>query len=214
MSEDKKDKIIYGLIIAVFLLIANYVYSNDIGGIFNKPEQINLVDQSDLEKLDENSQKQEASENNTKEKLEKKVYISGEIKNPGVYEIEDGERLEDLIKKAGGMTNDANDRTLNLAERLEDQMKIYIPNKNEANSEENNDPSQIESKEISAKSSLININTASKDELMSLPNIGEKRAEAIIEYRKTNKFDKIEDIKKIRGIGDKYFEALKDLITV
>lgn len=214
MSEDKKDKIIYGLIIAVFLLLANFLYSKDVTGLFNKSEQINIEDQNDLEQTDDKSQKHEAVEKVPKEKLDKKVYISGEIKNPGVYEIEDGERLEDLIKKAGGMTDQANDKTLNLAERLEDQMKIYIPNKNEDNSEENNDSNQVKSGQTSVKSALININTASKEELMTLPNIGDKRAESIIEYRKKNRFEKIEDVKNIRGIGDKYFEALKDLITV
>lgn len=131
-----------------------------------------------------------------------------------MYQIKDGDRLEDLINEAGGLTDKASEKTLNLAQRLDDQMKIYIPNIDEENSLENIDPNQAANISASSKSDLININTASKEELMSLPNIGDKRADAIIEYRSANKFEKIEDIKNVTGIGDKFYEALKDLITI
>lgn len=119
-----------------------------------------------------------------------------------------------MINEAGGLTDKASEKTLNLAQRLDDQMKIYIPNIDEENSLENIDPNQAANISASSKSELININTASKEELMSLPNIGDKRADAIIEYRSANKFEKIEDIKNVTGIGDKFYEALKDLITI
>lgn len=211
MSDDKKDKIIYGLIIAVFILIANFAYSNNRGGIFDKSEKITLVDEGDLS--DEDNNIDSNTEESTNDSI-KKVYISGEINKPGVYQIKDGDRLEDLINEAGGLTDKASDKTLNLAQRLDDQMKIYIPNIDEENSLENIDPNQSASQSPSKTSELININTASKEELMTLPNIGDKRADAIIEYRNANKFEKIEDIKNVTGIGDKFYEALKDLITI
>ena len=211
MSDDKKDKIIYGLIIAVFILIANFAYSNNIGGIFDKSEKITLVDEGDLS--DEDNNIDSNTEESTNDSI-KKVYISGEINKPGVYQIKDGDRLEDLINEAGGLTDKASDKTLNLAQRLDDQMKIYIPNIDEENSLENIDPNQSASQSPSKTSELININAASKEELMTLPNIGDKRADAIIEYRNANKFEKIEDIKNVTGIGDKFYEALKDLITI
>lgn len=211
MSDDKKDKIIYGLIIAVFILIANFAYSNNIGGIFDKSEKITLVDEGDLS--DEDNNIDSNTEESTNDSI-KKVYISGEINKPGVYQIKDGDRLEDLINEAGGLTDKASDKTLNLAQRLDDQMKIYIPNIDEENSLENIDPNQSASQSPSKTSELININTASKEELITLPNIGDKRADAIIEYRNANKFEKIEDIKNVTGIGDKFYEALKDLITI
>lgn len=211
MSDDKKDKIIYGLIIAVFILIANFAYSNNIGGIFDKSEKITLVDEGDLSDKDNNIDSN--TEESTNDSI-KKVYISGEINKPGVYQIKDGDRLEDLINEAGGLTDKASDKTLNLAQRLDDQMKIYIPNIDEENSLENIDPNQSASQSPSKTTELININTASKEELMTLPNIGDKRADAIIEYRNANKFEKIEDIKNVTGIGDKFYEALKDLITI
>ena len=212
MSDDKKDKIIYGLIVAVVILLANFIYTNDVGSFFDNDNRISLIDQDKLEdnKIDDSLDVEDESIGKTV----KKVYISGEINNPGVYEIRDEQRLEDLIKEAGGLTNEADDRNLNLAQRLEDQMKIYIPNINEENLLENNDRNQEALPVSNTDSSLVNINTASKDELMSLPNIGDKRADAIIEYRKTQKFEKIEDIKNVTGIGEKYYEALKDLITV
>ena len=211
MSDDKKDKIIYGLIIAVFILIANFAYSNNMAGIFDKSDKISLVDEDNL--TDEDNGIDSKKEETTNDSI-KKVYISGEINEPGVYQIKDGDRLEDLINKAGGLTDKASDKTLNLAQRLDDQMKIYIPNINEENSLENIDPNQPANIGAINKSELININTASKEELMSLPNIGDKRADAIIEYRSANKFEKIEDIKNVTGIGDKFYEALKDLITI
>lgn len=212
MSDDKKDKIIYGLIVAVVILLANFIYSNDVGGFFDNENRISLIDQDKLEgnKIDDSLDVEDESINNSI----KKVYISGEINNPGVYEIREEQRLEDLIKEAGGLTNEADDRNLNLAQRLEDQMKIYIPNINEENLLENTDRNQEALPVSNTASSLVNINTANKDELMSLPNIGDKRADSIIEYRKAQKFEKIEDIKNVTGIGEKYYEALKDLITV
>lgn len=212
MSDDKKDKIIYGLIVAVVILLANFIYTNDLGSFFDNDKRISLIDQDKLEgnKIDDSLDVEDESI----DKSIKKVYISGEINNPGVYEIRDEQRLEDLIKEAGGLTNEADDRNLNLAQRLEDQMKIYIPNINEENLLENTDRNQEALPVGNTASSLVNINTANKDDLMSLPNIGDKRADAIIEYRKTQKFEKIEDIKNVTGIGEKYYEALKDLITV
>lgn len=212
MSDDKKDKIIYGLIVTVVILLANFIYTNDVGSFFDNDNRISLIDQDKLEdnKIDDSLDVEDESI----DKSIKKVHISGEINNPGVYEIRDEQRLEDLIKEAGGLTNEADDRNLNLAQRLEDQMKIYIPNINEENLLENTDRNQEALPVGNTASSLVNINTANKDDLMSLPNIGDKRADAIIEYRKTQKFEKIEDIKNVTGIGEKYYEALKDLITV
>lgn len=155
--------------------------------------------------LDSNQASSENFAEDIKEDSEKKVHISGEINQEGVYIIDDGERLDDLIKQAGGLTSEANVNSLNLAMKLEDQMKIYIPNKNEIPAEELT-TQIVTSPELSNNSDKININQASKEELMTLPNIGEKRAEAIIEYRNVNKFENIEDIKNVTGIGDKFLK--------
>lgn len=150
--------------------------------------------------------------NETKEKIY--VQISGEIKYPGVYEMENGDRVFQLVEKAGGFTENADINSINLSKKLIDGEKVIIFAKNSQN-ENNTTISQSGTTSSQTKSNLININTASKEELESLPGIGSTLAQRIIDYRETNGyFQTIEDIKKVSGIGDKKFEAIKNLITV
>ncbi|MDI6860883.1 MAG: helix-hairpin-helix domain-containing protein [Caldisericia bacterium] len=148
----------------------------------------------------------------TKEKIY--VQISGEIKYPGVYEMENGDRVFQLVEKAGGLTENADLNSINLSKKLIDGEKIIIFSKKSINENETS-ISQSGTVSSQSKSNLININTASKEELESLPGIGPTLAQKIIDYRETNGyFQTIEDIKKVSGIGDKKFEAIKNLITV
>lgn len=216
MPKDRKDKIIFAGVIFLAFLIANVFSNGGFKDIFNKNEDEIVMSKPDNENLDDMENKETSSNDLSIE--DKKVYISGEVKNSGVYDIKDGDRLDDLVKRAGGFTEKADKNAINLALRLEDQMKIYIPNIDE-NQNINADNTNLAIGEVTStnpKSSgqKININLASKEELMTLPNIGEKRAQAILDYRQENKFTKIDDIKNVSGIGDKYFEAMKDLITV
>ncbi len=206
MDDKRKDKIIMGLIIVIVALFANNYVKNNEDDLLNS--EISLLDTS-------SDALSPADEDENVEINEMKVYISGEISKEGVYEFEDGDRLDDLIKKAGGLTENANAKDLNLAMKLEDEMKIYIPSIYEISSDNTADTIPIitsDSKDSSKDK--ININKASKEELMSLPNIGDKRADSILEYRESNKFETIEDIKNVNGIGDKFYQSLKDLITV
>ena len=135
------------------------------------------------------------------------VYITGEIKNSGVYYLKQGARLYELIDIAGGLTDDADIDSLNFALNLKDSDKIIISKKQEKNEKyEENDSRSISSK--------VNINTATKTELMSLDGIGSTYADKIISYRNTNRFDKIEDIMNVSGIGEAKFNKIKDSITV
>ena len=134
------------------------------------------------------------------------VHITGEIKYPGVLVLKQGDRVVDAIEAAGGETDDADLDRLNLAQMLNDGDKIYIPNKNEENDIDN-----ITSEE----SGPININTATLEELIKLPGIGEATANKIIEYRKQNgKFKTIEELKNVPGIGNSKFESIKNEIRV
>lgn len=209
--EDKiKDKLIIGLIIALVALIANNFIDHKEDDFSNS--KISLFSSDD--EFEETEETKEDS-NQTQANETIKVHIAGEINKEGVYEVNNGDRLDDLVKRAGGLTKDANSKKINLAMKLEDQMKIYIPSIYDFEDEPSttNENLLILDKP-STEIEKININKASKEELMTLPNIGEKRAEAIIEYRENSPFKKIEDIKNVTGIGEKFYQSLKDLITV
>ena len=214
MPKDRKDKIIFAGVIFLAFLIANFFSNDGIISRFTKNDDIVIVSEENKEgKLENNN---EIADDLTSQ--DKKVYISGEVKNSGVYDIQDGDRLDDLVKRAGGLTEKADINSINLAMRLEDQMKIYIPNIDESQNisldNANLAVGQVDPILSSSQNNKVNLNLATKEELMTLPNIGEKRAQAIIDYRQENRFEKIEDIKNVSGIGEKYFEAMKDLITV
>lgn len=139
------------------------------------------------------------------------VHITGAINNPGVIIIEEGARIVDALEAAGGETEEADVNRLNLAYVLEDGEKLYIPSKNE---EEQEYITQGKDN-MSEGQSKININSAQIEELITLPGVGETTANKIIEYRKENgKFQKIEDLKNVPGIGDSKYENIKTMIRV
>lgn len=144
------------------------------------------------------------------------VYVCGFVNSPGVYNMSSGERIADAIIAAGGMSEDADVNYLNQALKLTDGLKIYVPGKDET--AEDSVPEEIQINDGSTglvQDGKVNINTADKDELMSLSGIGESRALAIIEYREQNGFFKnIEDIMNVSGIKDAMFEKICDYITV
>jgi len=146
------------------------------------------------------------------------VHVVGEVKNPGVYEMSLGDSVFHAIDKAGGAIEYADLTSINLAEKLKDGEKIIVYNKEMLNSNVDVSEKAISENQkmyFKSQSSLININTASREELETLPGIGEVLAQRIIDYRRTNGYFKsIEEIKEVSGIGEKKFEAIKDLITV
>lgn len=141
------------------------------------------------------------------------VHIDGEVLNPGVVELPEGARVIDVINIAGGLTKYADDKRINLAKRVNDEEKVYVPKIGEDSSEADSSI-VIQNYSNNIDSKKVNINTAGKDELKQLSGIGDVIADRIIEYRQSNKFSNIDDIKKVSGIGDKKFEAIKDFIKV
>lgn len=160
-----------------------------------------------------------------------KVDIKGAVKKPGVYEVTYGMNVNDVIKQAGGLKKSATTKNINLSKKLEDEMVIVVSTKDSLNKTSSsiikNDAlitnekkseisinSDIESSFNELNNNLININSATINELLTINGIGESKAEAIISYRSKNKFNSIEDIKNVSGIGESLFEKIKDKITV
>ncbi|TCW41979.1 competence protein ComEA [Thermohydrogenium kirishiense] len=138
-----------------------------------------------------------------------KVYVTGLVKSPGVYTMKDGDRVDDAIKLAGGALEGADLSNINLAEKVKDEQMIKIPKVGEDNS------STGEIGDVKKADGKININKATKEELDTLPGIGEVTAQRIIDFREQHgNFQKIEDIMNVSRIGPKLFEQIKDKITV
>ena len=142
------------------------------------------------------------------------VDVKGEVHHPGVYQMKAENRVKDLIEAAGGFTPLADDQKLNLSQLLEDQMVIVVPKKGEEVNSELAQAPTSQKKEV-GKEGKVNINTATVEELKTLKGIGEKKAEAIIEYRKKNgSFKNKEELMKVRGIGKKLYESFQERVIV
>ncbi len=197
----KQILIICGLIGAIIIGACIYFY-------LNKNE-----DYSYLEVLNEEIQVTDVIEDEKKEIV---VHITGEVVNEGIVKLVEGSRVVDAIESAGGATKEANLSKINLAYLLEDGTKLYIPNINDEEDKEYISNSSINSETGNSKKTLkVNINTAKSEELQKLPGIGEAMASRIITYRKENgKFNKIEDLKNVSGIGDTKFNNIKSYIYI
>ena len=180
-----------------------------IGGLFyfnqSKTEDYSGVSFSNIS--NETNNKDERAENRHDEKIF--VDVKGAVKHPGVFETIKDKRVKDLIEEAGGLLDDADTSTLNLSQKVKDQMVIYVLKHGEK-------PKQIsDSGSSSSNTDVININTANKEQLMKISGVGKTKAEAIISYREKNgDFKKKEDITKVHGIGKATFEKIKDKIEV
>lgn len=219
-----KKHIIVGIILLILVLF---------GGIY-------LVHASSVPK-EENGipiVKQESKVDQESVSIDEKflVDVKGAVANPGVYQLSKGCSVQDAIHMAGGLLDNSNTSTINLSKRIFDEMVIIVYT-NEQIDEYKKDPEIItefiyveipcecpdnmndacikEKNEISADSNLISINTATKEQLMTLSGIGESKAKAIISYRdKNGNFKTIEDIMNVSGIGESAFEKIKNQITI
>ncbi len=216
--NQKQKNIIIAIIVIIGIFIIYKVYftndnSNEVYEDLENVENVILPDE------EENI----AKDNNDTSKTIF-VHIAGAVEDEGIIEIAENSRIADAIELAGGVTDDADLSNVNLAYVLEDGMKVKIPSKNdeilteqEYITTENGENIVTENNDISkeSESSLININTASQSELETLPGIGSATAMKIINYREENgKFNSIEDLKNVKGIGDAKYENIKDLIKV
>ncbi|WP_143287288.1 helix-hairpin-helix domain-containing protein [Caloramator quimbayensis] len=159
-------------------------------------------------KIEVMNEKAISKEENIEKMDDIKVYITGEVKKPGVYSLKNGDRAEKAVELAGGFTERADKNSINLAMKLKDEDYIKVESTQSSSS-------SIQTNIQINLSNKININTADKEQLKTLPRIGDSLAERIIDFRNKNgPFKRIEDIKKVSGIGDKMFENIKDKISV
>ncbi|MBM7636568.1 competence protein ComEA [Streptococcus saliviloxodontae] len=141
------------------------------------------------------------------------VDIKGAVAKEGVYELPSGSRLTDLVKKAGGLTADAERRSINLAQKLNDEDAIIVAKQGEQIISDQQSP--LASPSESDESSKINLNKATLADLQTISGIGAKRAQDILDFRESRGgFKSVEDLKNVSGIGDKTLEKLKDEVTV
>ena len=151
----------------------------------------------------------------TKEELRVLVDVKGAVKYPGVYELTDEDRVVDAITLAGGYTDGANPSLINHAQKLQDEMVVYIPLHGEETEIAIQSFAGSGDGGSGSEGAKVNINTADEAQLTTLPGIGPAKAKAILAYREEQgKFQTIEGLKEVSGIGDKTFEQLKDLIDI
>ncbi len=198
MRLNKTSFIVAGIVFfaVVGFWYASYILDNDRNGAVN----INQSNKGDIT--------ESLTEETSEEETEIKVYITGEIKNPGVYSAKIGNRVEDIVNMASGFTEEADRESVNMARHIKDAEHIVIKNINDEDGGSNdsgNDGENI----------MIDINTADADELKKLNGIGDSLSEDIINYRNANgEFKKIDDIKNVSGIGNSKFEKIKNNIKV
>ena len=224
MKKINKKIVVYIIIISVIALIIHEV-------AIKKENFIeNITDINTIETSEKNETKEQEKVDITKKIM---VYITGEVKNPGIYELEENSRIKDVIEKAGGLKETADITDINLATILQDEDKITIPTKDKTMEEKQN-TERIQSNKQSKtteksqnttsistnttgknQNTKVNINTATQTELETLPGIGPSTASKIVSYRKENgKFKSIEEIKKVNGIGESKYKKIKELIKV
>ena len=214
----QKQKILLIIIsIALFIFLFIYIYKN----LYESENSSEIILNNDINQIQNEQVNEKIGIINEKEKVI--IHVVGEVNSPGVVTLEEGARIIDAINAAGGKTEEADLSKINLAYVVEDGTQIYIPrinenlNQVELISTEAGQSVVINNSNINEEenNTKVNINTANKEKLETLPGIGETTAQKIIDYREQNgKFTKIEDLQNVSGIGEAKFNSLKDKITV
>ncbi|MFS9374530.1 helix-hairpin-helix domain-containing protein [Streptococcus infantis] len=138
------------------------------------------------------------------------VDVKGAVKSPGIYDLPVGSRINDAVQKAGGLIDNADSKSINLAQKISDEALVYVPTKEEAANQES-----YSNATGSKESKKVNLNKASLEELKQVKGLGAKRAQDIIDHRESNgKFKSVDELKKVSGIGAKTIEKLKEYVTV
>ncbi|NEY19725.1 competence protein ComEA [Bacillus ginsengihumi] len=206
-----------GVILAIFLVISQNKDKEVTGQAIHLSETKKSDDYNEISSSgdESNTADQSATENQ-----DIYVDVKGAVNNPGVYKLSGNERVQDAIQDAGGFKKDADQNQVNLAQKVQDEMVVYVPEVGEnqlptVNSASSSSAAEQGESSLQSSNNLVNINTADETELQTLTGIGPSKAAAIIEYREKNGFfKKVEDLKNVSGIGDKTFEKIQSSITV
>lgn len=231
--KQKKKFIIIIVIIAissVFLIKNNkFIEKNDSYVVSGAESEKSTLENDDVEKNDNDKGDFSKIENiedvktvDKTENMTKKIsiYISGAVNSPGVVELKSNERLMEGVKLCDGLTDEADTNRINLAMKVKDEGHYIIPKQGEEialnDSNENVENNNNDGNNITeGDDKKININSASKEDLDSLPGVGEVTAQKILDYREENKeFKSIDEIKNVKGIGENKFNDLKDYICI
>ena len=199
-----------GVIAAGFILLQG----RDQGG--TDVQQLTEQTSSSSSYKDEKSNKSnEISQTETGDQLVT-VDVKGAVKKPGVYQLQSNSRVHDALEKAGGLTDEADLKSVNQAQKLSDEAVVYVAKVGEnAVDVTTSAPASATSGTGQAKSALVNLNTATEADFQTISGIGQKRAQDIIAYREANgRFKSVDDLKNVSGIGAKTLEKLKEYVTV
>ena len=215
IEKAKQYKIALGLgllgaIAAGFILLQG----RDQGG--TDVQQLTEQTSSSSSYKDEKSNKsKEISQAETEDQLVT-VDVKGAVKKPGVYQLQSNSRVHDALEKAGGLTDEADLKSINQAQKLSDEAVVYVAKVGEnAVDVTTSAPTSATSGAGQAKSALVNLNTATEADFQTISGIGQKRAQDIIAYREANgRFKSVDELKNVSGIGAKTLEKLKEYVTV
>lgn len=207
-EDDVKMKILIEkykpiLIVSILTLLAGFAY------FINRSSEDTSAKVDAPPIIEEEVKKEINTEKEVNENTEIYVDVKGEVKNPGIYKARAGERVNDIIIRAGDFTENAQPLQVNLAQTITDEMVIYVPKIGESDST----APIFETQGNGQSTQKIDINSAEEAELDALPGIGPSKAAAIIEYRETNgPFKSVEDLKEVSGIGEQTLLKLKEEI--
>ena len=171
----------------------------------NLQSEVTAVSKDSTDEKEDGNQKEEVVEQDLIT-----VDVKGAVKSPGIYDLPVGSRINDAVQKAGGLIDNADSKSINLAQKISDEALVYVPTKEEAANQES-----YSNATGSKESKKVNLNKASLEELKQVKGLGAKRAQDIIDHRESNgKFKSVDELKKVSGIGAKTIEKLKEYVTV
>ncbi|HEL2050674.1 TPA: helix-hairpin-helix domain-containing protein [Streptococcus suis] len=195
-----------GLLMATFLIFSQPAKSDQTGLTdFSQPQQSS----SSQEQLEE------VSTEESEEPSQLVVDVKGAVAKPGIYYLDAGSRVNDAVEAAGGLTSQADPKSINLAQKLSDEAVVYVASKDEKISVVASTTASSAMSSEEKNTSLVNLNTATEADLQTISGIGAKRATDIIAYREANGgFKSVDDLNNVSGIGDKTMESIRPYVTV